>query len=654
MNPIRRIHLKPRFSILSYLFPSALETKIAGIPGSVRRTSSVPRVEALAEIWPLVVLVLILIVGGLFRFSGLGWDQGYLFHPDERQILMVASNLQWPSSVLAFFSPDSPLNPKFFAYGSFPIYLIRVLGLAAPANPYPVPWSNVQLVSLALLGRALSGAFDLGTIALVFLLGRRLYDAKVGLAAAAGTALTVLDIQLSHFYAVDTLLTLLVAATIFLAARFAETGKRLDLVATSVCLGLALSTKVTALPLVVPIAVAVTHVRSDPVEKVAGWSGLRSYLFRLWSTRRTLAGVAALAFGVFVISQPYALIDPVRYVSQVITEWSVARGWLDYPYTRQYADTIPFVYQIVQSSVWGTGAPLGILAWGGGAAFAWRWWRGREWRDGFVLSWPFVYFVMIGAQYSKYLRYLAPLLPFLFLMASVMIGSLLGSELMRRVALRLSLCLLLALVGVATLVYAVAFTAIYSQQHPWLLISDWIYRNIPADSRIAIEHWDEALPESLRYVEPARSPTEYRIQVLPMYDPDESLKLNRLVNTLETTDYIILASPRLYSPIARLQPRYPISSRYYQLLFDGRLGFDLVAFSRNDPSLAGISIQDDPVSYADLAKPPLLAASPPDSIVWNWGHADESFTVYDHPMPLVFRKTRILSPAQISTLLSPP
>ncbi len=93
---------------------------------------------------------------------------------------MVASDLRLPANPLEFFSTESPLNPKFFAYGSFPIYLLRWLSAFAPPVSMNVPWRE-DLVAMALLGRALSALFDLGTIAMTFLLARRLYDATVGL-----------------------------------------------------------------------------------------------------------------------------------------------------------------------------------------------------------------------------------------------------------------------------------------------------------------------------------------------------------------------------------------------------------------------------------------------------------------------------------------
>jgi len=43
-------------------------------------------------------LALILIVAGAaaLRLYGLHWDGGFLYHPDERQILVVANRLAFP------------------------------------------------------------------------------------------------------------------------------------------------------------------------------------------------------------------------------------------------------------------------------------------------------------------------------------------------------------------------------------------------------------------------------------------------------------------------------------------------------------------------------------------------------------------------------
>ncbi len=597
-----------------------------------------------------IALVLILLVAASLRLYGIAWDSGYLFHPDERKIFLIVADLRLPSNVPEFFSSESPLNPKFFAYGSFPIYLLKLLGFFAPPIPLNVPWRE-DFVSLAMLGRVLSALFDLGTIAMTFLLARRLYDATVGLFASACIAGTVLHIQLAHFYAVDTLLTFLVITTMYFAARYAESKTQRDAILVGISFGLALATKITALPLIVPITAAVMQASRDaPVQRYKGevlsHAPALALFKRWWASsglaRSLLAKILGVALAVFIITQPYVVLDPVRYFGQVGTELLVARGWLDYPYTRQYADTLPFIYPVVQSSVWGMSVPLGVLTWVSSALLVWRWFRQRNWRDGFILSWALIYFVITGAPYAKYLRYLLPLLPFLFIMASVVIAHHTSRFVSNVLRVAYSVSLILAFI------YSLAFVSLYSREHPWLTISKWIYANIPAQSTLAIEHWDDALPVPIRSPQGERAPTEYRTRVLPMYDADDALKIEKVVDALVESDYVILATQRLSATITRLPQRYPISARYYRLLLDGQLGFDLVASATNPIAFGNIEIVDE--RWEGLASP-LLSAS--HAIVWNWGRADESFTVYDHPIPLVFKKTHALSRDELWARLSP-
>jgi len=44
------------------------------------------------------VLLLILFVAGVLRFTGLDWDEHQHLHPDERFLTMVENSLTWPKS----------------------------------------------------------------------------------------------------------------------------------------------------------------------------------------------------------------------------------------------------------------------------------------------------------------------------------------------------------------------------------------------------------------------------------------------------------------------------------------------------------------------------------------------------------------------------
>ncbi len=74
--------------------------------------------------------------------------------------------------------------------------------------------------------------------------------------AAALVGVAVLHIQLAHFYTADTLLTFFVMLTLNLAAGVARTPSLRRSAALGVALGLALATKLTAAPLLLPVLVA--------------------------------------------------------------------------------------------------------------------------------------------------------------------------------------------------------------------------------------------------------------------------------------------------------------------------------------------------------------------------------------------------------------
>jgi hypothetical protein len=72
-------------------------------------------------------LFIIICAAFYLRTFNINWDNGYYFHPDERAYIMVSLPIHWTSTLSGLFSVQSPLNPHFFAYGSFPIYLLKVL-----------------------------------------------------------------------------------------------------------------------------------------------------------------------------------------------------------------------------------------------------------------------------------------------------------------------------------------------------------------------------------------------------------------------------------------------------------------------------------------------------------------------------------------------
>ena len=98
---------------------------------------------------------------------------------------------------------------------------------------------------------------------------------------------------------------------------------------------------------------------------------------------------------------------------------------------------------------------------------------------------------------------------------------------------------------------------------------------------------------------------EYKHAEMKNYEDDNQAKLDMIVSNLYKSDYIVLATNRLYDTISRLPDRYPITSRYYELLFAGKLGFELVADAQVYPNLAGVTIKNN--TWSTLSSPAAFA-----------------------------------------------
>ena len=595
-----------------------------------------------------LLLILLLIVGAALRLYGVNWDENHHLHPDERQITMVVSRLgmpplsQWPSFFAPpplatptaqdpnFWDPDtSPLNPHFFAYGSLPFYMLRLtshlLTIPAGLSRYFVSWPSLaqfleglQRISdydhITLVGRVLSALIDTGVIYLSYLVGKKVYDRRVGLLAAAFVTFTVFHIQVAHFYAVDALLTFFVLLFFVFALEFARHGGARNSVLLGASLGLALATKVSAAPLFLVVlgAYALRFRQKDA-------AGLK------------LLALTAVTFAlVFFIAEPYAILDFDAFSAGISEQARMVRGIADYPYTRQYIDTPAFLYQIQHTILWGMGLPLGLVAYCGLGFFLWRVARHRQGMELLLLAWVGPYFLVTGSFMVKFMRYMLPLLPFFLIMGAKMLCSFRGWLERRMVGIESRASVVwhgvTGLVIACSVLYTLAFLSIYSRPHSRIQASEWIYRNLPAGSTLALEHWDDDLPLRRVVNGQPRSIGEYQTVKMNLYEPDNVEKYRHIVSNLRESDYVILSSNRLYGSIPRLPWRYPITTRYYELLFQEELGFQLLGTFTSYPGLLGLSISDDA--------------------------ADESFTVYDHPKVVIFGKVRQLSEEELRGLFS--
>ena len=203
-----------------------------------------------------------------------------------------------------------------------------------------------------------------------------------------------------------------------------------------------------------------------------------------------------LAFAAFLVTSPYAVLDWVNFIqATLVDQGRMVRGIDDIPYTRQYRNTVPYLYFIQQQVVWGMGLPLGLIAvagsvWALGKAFLLRA------RPGELIVWVWLapYFGITGAFLAKFNRYMSPVLPFVLLFAAGLVAWLwqLGAKRQLRLAARLPAALLFIVAVGGGLFWSLTYVnGVYAHEHTWITASRWVYANAPSGSVILWEAWDE-------------------------------------------------------------------------------------------------------------------------------------------------------------------
>lgn len=494
---------------------------------NLKRTSRFPWV------WT-VLLVGILLVGAYFRLIGIDWDDDHHLHPDERFMTMVATSVSIPQTWSDYFNtPLSSINPHnrgfgFYVYGTLPLVLVRGVGEALDQAGY----SQIYLV-----GRYLSALSDLLTVFLVYLIALRLFrKERLALLAAAFSACAVLQIQLSHYFTVDTFANFFITIGFYfvivvltqvdlqpagdnLSTRrelgrslvWGWLGQKWDLTIPCVlfgaALGLAMASKVSAAPLafLLPAALLIRFLKTPEVERP------RLVVIIL----RDLVFAAATSLLVFRIFQPYAFNGPGFFGLGLNEKWiqnlndisQQSKGNVDFPPALQWARR-PITFAGENLVLWGLGLPLGLLGCAGFLWMAWKMIKG-EWRRYAILwGWTAFYFSWQSLNFSRSMRYQLPVYPTLAIIAAWMIFALWEegkrysqkNEVKRKTNWRQYLAATLGVVTLlGTFVYAYAFTQIYTRPVTRITASEWIYQNVPSAINLKINSENEVFNQTLPF-----------------------------------------------------------------------------------------------------------------------------------------------------------
>lgn len=566
-----------------------------------------------------LLLIGIVLCALILRTFGMNWDSNQHLHPDERFLTMVSASAQVPHSFQDYLDPTvSTLNPynfgdfNFFVYGTFPLTINKLTAVVYGMDSYN---------GLVIMGRFLSAVSDVGTLIFVYLIAvvlekHRRFHMWLKYVATFLYAIAVLPIQNSHFFTTDSFATFFVTAAVYCALQFFYESKVKYTVLSAILFGLALGTKISSvyvLPLIGLLFLFGLLSRiSEHKRKVRD---LPRKLLKL-----SIHGV------IFVVVSYIALRvgDPKFFETGNILNVNINPQYLGnlrellylgsedavFPPSIQWLSKRSIITPLKDMIMFGLGIPY-FIAMGAGVVVAIR----KKYKELLlILLWMGGFFLYQGTQFVLTMRYFYVLYPFFAILAGIALTEAFKTR------FREQWKVLFGAILLSILVWPMAFMTIYTRPHTYVQASEWIYENIPHQSVLIEEHWNDFLPLNLPENEtgPARFAGIFTIRELPVFDPDSPAKISKLDAELRNAEYYVIANNRGYGSIMPARERYPLTAEFYEELLSGHKGYTKVAEFTSYPT----------VNFGFYAF----------EINDQW--ADEAFTVYDHPRVLIFKKKR--------------
>jgi 4-amino-4-deoxy-L-arabinose transferase-like glycosyltransferase len=429
-----------------------------------------------------LTLAVVLIAAAVLRFWALRRGIPYSVQVDEPEIVERAFNMMRSGS----------LNPHgFFDYPALYLYVQFVVSCARfLVGAIGGAWSGLDQAttpSFYLWGRAVTAAFGVATVMLVYQIGMR-WGGRHALLAAGLMAVMPLHVRYSHYVLTDTPLTFFVTLTFLLSLVAHERNTLRTFAWAGAAAGLAAATKYNGgVALLMPLLACWMTVPARP-------------------SRRAAALVILAACGAaFLIASPYTVLDLPGFLN------TFARLSGEYRANAPPPEPVWILY--LKHLKIAFGWPAMLLSAGGLGLGVLRLVRGPgRVRWALAVVFPLVYMWMISGQRIVYARYLLPMVPQLCVLAAAAVVS--GVSLLRRYEIpRAPRTALIAALTIAALlppaIMAVRWDRDTARRSTVDDAYEWITQNIPRDATINLESRALLLPSAYKWNVGALTSKEY-------------------------------------------------------------------------------------------------------------------------------------------------
>lgn len=453
------------------------------MPPTASRTSQ----ERSERYLRILLLFAVVLCAYALRRLGAFYDLPYIYHPDEPININVIQRMY----------VQGTLNPHVFTYPSL-FYYVNELAAASYFNLRALFTGNAWLPQAPVaLAVGTVKATDAGAVMVFrettilagvlavwvcYLIGSTAYDRRIGLGAAALLAISPIAVADARHVTPDTFLLLFVTLTLYAALRVAKSGTWKAYAAAGAAVGAAAATKYNGA--VVASCVVVAHFAHAGF----GWKD--------WSRLLFAAATSAAAFFVF---SPFVFLDFAAFKADMTFQFNHYAGG----HAGMEGNTPLWYLRELWVSA-GIALPLA-------AGQIVRTLRERRREDVVIAGFLAPYLLFISAFVVRNERTLLPALPAILLLAAAFVAYL-ATVLPARLPTIPPLLRRLLLGALALAMVAAPLRAVVQQvaqlrtPDSRATARDWIARNLPADSVVAIESYAPFVdPSRFRLIKPERA-----------------------------------------------------------------------------------------------------------------------------------------------------
>ncbi len=476
-------------------------------------------------------------------------------------------------------------NPRFFAYGQFPLYL--AFFSAQLINFFKKSELGITFAQATYFLRFYSALFSLGTVGWGYLFLKKLEPKK------KNAWLVVLWlffspglIQAAHFGTTESLLSFMGLGLVYLSLEVLEKGlSKKNIWFIALLAGIGLGSKVSSAVFLLPVGMAFLLRFKKEKKKI-------SYLGKGM-------GLGLLSLFFFLLFCPYYFLQWQEAWRIVNYEARVASGEEKVFYTHQFLSTFPFLFQLQRVLPWVLGGgvfslffpALGVNLFSllkrkkkkkGGAG----WWL-------FHLGW-LPWFLLNSFLFTKWVRFMIPILPFFIILSFWLVSKIRNK----------AFFYLVLILGIFP---GLLFSRIYFSKDIRVKTMEWLNDNLEEGAVI--------LYEGGNIIDlPGIDPGKFKTTGFDFYSLEErEVNQQELGEKLSQADYFLSPSRRIFAN--HWEKEFPATALFYQRLFSGESGFEKVGefkvFKDWEELLVG----------SDLG-------------------SEETWTVFDHPTLRLFKRVK--------------